>query len=113
MISAFTDVEILDGVLLHSGDTIGVIFIIGAEIGPWLSGSYSGMILGLRPANERRRYKVTPSLISQAQTWISPDAETFESNMHPELTTHVHGGPKTIFLWNLIKFNLKDGSRHM
>ena len=23
----------------------------------------SGMLLGLRPANERRRYKVTPSLI--------------------------------------------------
>ena len=28
----------------------------------------SGMILGLRPANERRRYKVTPSLIGWAQT---------------------------------------------
>ena len=26
------------------------------------------MILGLRSANERRRYKVTPSLIGQAQT---------------------------------------------
>ena len=28
----------------------------------------SGMILGLRPANERRRYKITPSLIGGAQT---------------------------------------------
>ena len=28
----------------------------------------SGRILGLRPANERRRYKVTPSLIGWAQT---------------------------------------------
>ena len=28
----------------------------------------AGLILGLRPANERRRYKVTPSLISLAQT---------------------------------------------
>ena len=28
----------------------------------------SGLILGLRPANERRRYKVTPSLIGWAQT---------------------------------------------
>ena len=28
----------------------------------------TGMILGLRPANERRRYKVTPSLIGWAQT---------------------------------------------
>ena len=29
---------------------------------------FSGLILGLRPANERRRYKVTPSLIGWAQT---------------------------------------------
>ena len=29
---------------------------------------YIGLILGLRPANERRRYKVTPSLIGSAQT---------------------------------------------
>ena len=28
----------------------------------------SGLILGLRPANERRRYKVTASLIGWAQT---------------------------------------------
>ena len=28
----------------------------------------SGLILGLRLANERRRYKVTPSLIGWAQT---------------------------------------------
>ena len=28
----------------------------------------SGLILGLRPANERRRYKVTPSLIGWDQT---------------------------------------------
>ena len=30
---------------------------------------YAGLILGLHPANERRRYKVTPSLIGWAQTW--------------------------------------------
>ena len=29
--------------------------------------SNSGLILGLRPANERRRYKVTPPLINWAQ----------------------------------------------
>ena len=29
---------------------------------------YTGLILGLRPANERRRYKVTPPLIGWAQT---------------------------------------------
>ena len=31
-----------------------------------LSWAYAGLILGLRPANERR-YKVTPSLIGWAQ----------------------------------------------
>ena len=30
--------------------------------------SIAGLILGLRPANERRRYFVTPSLIGWAQT---------------------------------------------
>ena len=29
---------------------------------------YPGLILGLRPANESRRYKVTPSLIGWVQT---------------------------------------------
>ena len=28
----------------------------------------TGLILGLRPSNERRRYKVTPSFIGWAQT---------------------------------------------
>ena len=32
----------------------------------------SGLILGLRPANERRCYKVTPSLIGWAQTQNQP-----------------------------------------
>ena len=32
----------------------------------------SGLILGLHPANERRRYFVTPSLICWAQTWNQP-----------------------------------------
>ena len=32
----------------------------------------AGMILGLRPANERRRYTVTPSLIGWAQTQNQP-----------------------------------------
>ena len=31
-------------------------------------GSLTGLILGLRPANERRRYFVTPFLIGWAQT---------------------------------------------
>ena len=29
---------------------------------------YSGLILGLHPANEKRHYRVTPSLIGWAQT---------------------------------------------
>ena len=29
---------------------------------------HAGLILGLHPANERRRYKVTPSLIGWVQT---------------------------------------------
>ena len=29
---------------------------------------YAGLMLGLHPASERRRYKVTPSLIGWAQT---------------------------------------------
>ena len=33
-----------------------------------LNGHVTGLILGLRPANERRRYKVTRSLIGWAQT---------------------------------------------
>ena len=32
----------------------------------------TGLILGLRPANDRRRYKVTPSLIGWAQTYCQP-----------------------------------------
>ena len=34
----------------------------------------SGLIPGLRPANKRRRYKVTPSLIGSAQTSNQPCA---------------------------------------
>ena len=38
---------------------------VGKLLG-WLQ--WAQLILGLRPANDRRRYKVTPSLIGQAQT---------------------------------------------
>ena len=34
--------------------------------------TFTGMILGLRPTNERRRYKVTPSLICWAQILNQP-----------------------------------------
>ena len=33
---------------------------------------YAGQILGLHPANDRRRYRVTPSLIGRTQTWDQP-----------------------------------------
>ena len=33
-----------------------------------LTYQWPGLILGLRPANERRRYKITPSLIGWPQT---------------------------------------------
>ena len=35
---------------------------------PFCTYDLSGLILGMRPANEGRRYKVTPSLIGWAQT---------------------------------------------
>ena len=35
---------------------------------------YTGLILGLRPVNERRLYKVTPSFIGWAQTYSQPCA---------------------------------------
>ena len=37
----------------------------------------TGLILGLRPANGRRRYKVTPSLIGLAQTSNQPYSNIF------------------------------------
>ena len=39
--------------------------------------SNTGLILGLHPANERRRYKVTPSLIGWAQTYNQPRNSTY------------------------------------
>ena len=41
---------------------------IDIETGSWIHYHVSVLILGLRPANERRRYKVTASLIGWAQT---------------------------------------------
>ena len=42
----------------------------------------AGLILGLRLANERRRYKITPSLTGWAQTWNQPWTAFF-SQTHP------------------------------
>ena len=38
----------------------------------WFVQCVLGLILDLHPANERRRYKVTPSLIDWAETWYQP-----------------------------------------
>ena len=48
-------------------ETILVLSIYG-------QGVAAGVFLGLHPANERRRYKVTPSLIGWAQTRNQPFA---------------------------------------
>ena len=39
------------------------------EVAKWYD---TGLILGLRPANERRHYKVTRSLIGSVQTYNQP-----------------------------------------
>ena len=36
--------------------------------GAFFNYNAAALILGMRPANERRRYKITPSLIGWAQT---------------------------------------------
>ena len=49
----------------------------------------TGLILGLRPANERRRYKVTPSLIGWVQTWSQIMIHGSGAKVHPmEFLTH-------------------------
>ena len=53
----------------------GIHICIGWE-GLILLASISRLILGLRPANNRQRNKVTPSLIGRAQTWNQPCIES-------------------------------------
>ena len=45
-----------------------IIILVDALTTGFARASNTGLILGLRPANERRRYKVTPSLIGWAST---------------------------------------------
>ena len=55
----------------------------------WIRNVYSriytitGMILGLHPANGRRRYKVTASLIGCAQTYNQPCDYKFMEDVYP------------------------------
>ena len=54
--------------------TYNSVLINFLPLSPWLGDkAYSGLILGLRPANERRCYKVTLSLSGLAQTLIGLD----------------------------------------
>ena len=39
---------------------------------PYIAWIYAGLILGLRPANKRYRYKVTPSHIGWVQAYNQP-----------------------------------------
>ena len=62
---------------------LGLTLIYLSKWTPGLSVSYDiGMILGLHPANERRRYKVTPSLIGWAQAYNQPWDICFLSSWH-------------------------------
>ena len=49
-------------------DYFNTVFEFDADYRGQVGVLYSGLILGLRPANERRRYLVTTSLIGWAQT---------------------------------------------
>ena len=50
----------------------------------------TGLILGLHTTNERRRYKVTPSLAGWAQTWNQPCVNQYGCR----------------YLWNLVTLRL-------
>ena len=50
--------------------------------------TYTGLILGLHPANERRRCKVTPSLIGWAQTWNDSDSRLAPSQWEMALQSN-------------------------
>ena len=49
-------------------ETFTVLVMVVVNIRSWST----GLLLGLHLANERRRYKVTPSLIGWAQTYNQP-----------------------------------------
>ena len=51
----------------------------------------SGLILGLHPGNESRRYKVTPSLIDWAQTKNQPAIESAVDRLDTALQRGIIG----------------------
>ena len=55
------------------------IFLHRAPVVP--SSSYTGLILGLHPTNERRRYFVTAFLIGWVQAWNQPRLHTISTQM--------------------------------
>ena len=55
--------------LAHVGPSKWELIVgLRAQQYPWSPAIFSAKILSLRPTNERRRYKVTPSLIGWAYT---------------------------------------------
>ena len=59
----------LDVIVEEQKKLVTVYFITSDnKLGNCIDYYVTGLILGLRPANGRRRYKVTPSLIGWAQT---------------------------------------------
>ena len=74
--ATFTDTYVIDP--LKSSDEYMRLWI-GWVLSQWNSETWNsayaraeGLTLGLRLANERRRYKATPALIGWAQTWRQP-----------------------------------------
>ena len=65
------EIDYLNPIWMRAGHSYQIIrFALFSSINicePWLTNQDAGLILGLRPANDRRRYKVTPSLIDWAQ----------------------------------------------
>ena len=61
--------------------------VMKMTFGRFWCGNTSGLNLGLRPANERRRYKITPSLIGWAQTWSQLCRRNLCINS-PEISIH-------------------------
>ena len=72
-------------------------------IRPCYSITYSGLILGLRPANERCSYFVTTSLIGWAQTLNQP--WYCDSSKYHQQTSVISRIINNFFLWALLSTN--------
>ena len=66
---------------------------------------HTGMILSLRPANKRRRYKVTPSLIGLAQTCNQP-CHILSSTLCKHVYVYCHSVCNVIRQINMLSFTM-------